>query len=65
MLDILQPQRERKVWYPHKLARNKHDYIEGEDRFFYVLSIIDYHMGPYYTGQNDRQASWPVQHKQV
>lgn len=74
MLDILQPQREIKFRYPRKLTRNrtvtgsnqlwetdiKYGYIEGEDRFFYVLSIIDvydrsiidYYIGLYCTGQD-------------
>lgn len=55
VLDILQPQREITVSYPRKLARNrvitgsnqlwemdiKYGYIEGEDRFFFILSLID------------------------
>ncbi|QAW09137.1 hypothetical protein ETA15_13850 [Bacillus subtilis] len=54
-LDILQPQREVKFHYPRKLARNriitesnqlweadiKYGYIEGEERFFFILSLID------------------------
>ena len=66
-LDILRPRRQKKISHPRKLARNriitgsnqlweadiKYGFIEGEDRFFFVLSIIDvydrgiidYHMG--------------------
>lgn len=66
-LDILRPQRKIKPKHPRKIAINreittsnalwevdvKYGYIQGEDRFFYVLSyldvydrnIIDYHMG--------------------
>lgn len=66
-MDILRPQRKKKAKYPRKLARNrtitdsnqlweadiKYVYIHGEDRFFFVMSIIDvydrniidYHMG--------------------
>jgi putative transposase len=73
-LDILRPQREIKTKYPRKLARNrvvtapnqlwetdlKYGYIMGEDRFFYVLSIIDvydreiidYHIGLHCEGQD-------------
>ncbi|MDM5186288.1 IS3 family transposase [Bacillus sp. DX4.1] len=71
-LDILQPQREIKLRYPRKLSRNriitganqlwetdiKYGYIEGEERFFFILflidvydrSIIDYHIGLQCTG---------------
>jgi len=73
-LDILRPQREIKTKYPRKLARNrvvtgpnqlwetdlKYGYVVGEDRFFYVLSIIDvydreiidYHIGLHCEGQD-------------
>ncbi|WCK52538.1 IS3 family transposase [Aneurinibacillus sp. Ricciae_BoGa-3] len=66
-LDILRPQRKKKTIYPRKLARNrvitdsnqlfetdiKYGYIEGEDRFFFIQSVLDiydrsviaYHMG--------------------
>lgn len=66
-LNILRPQRQLKVKHPRRLARNhvitasnqlwetdlKYGYIAGEDRFFYVMSIIDvfdrsiidYHIG--------------------
>lgn len=66
-LGVLRPQREKKGSYPRKLARNrlveasnqlweldiKYGFIVGEDRFFFVSSIIDvydrsivdYHMG--------------------
>jgi len=66
-LGILKPQREIKPKHPGRLAKNrivtapnqlweadiKYGYIAGEDRFFYVLSIIDiydrmvvdYHIG--------------------
>ena len=67
VLDVLRPQRKIKSKHPRKLARNhtiarsnqlweidiKYGYIVGEDRFFFVCSIIDvydrnaidYHMG--------------------
>ena len=73
-LDLLRPQREIKTKYPRKLARNrvvtapnqlwetdlKYGFIMGEDRFFYVLSIIDvydreiidYHIGLHCEGQD-------------
>ncbi|MBS4189758.1 IS3 family transposase [Bacillus sp. FJAT-49705] len=76
-LDILRPQRQKKVSYPRKLARNrtitgsnqlwesdiKYGYIEGEDRFFFVLSIIDvydrsiieYYMGLSCTAKDLKQ----------
>ena len=52
---ILRPQRQLKFKHPRKLARNrvitdsnqlwemdiKYGYIAGEDRFFYILSVID------------------------
>lgn len=66
-LDILKPQRKIQAKYPRKLARNriitgsnqlwemdiKYGFIHGEQRFFFILSIIDvydrsiidYHMG--------------------
>ncbi|MDR4329684.1 IS3 family transposase [Bacillus pseudomycoides] len=96
VLDILQPQREIKFQYPRKLAHNrtvifsnqlwemdiKYGYIEGEDRFFYVLSIInmydrsiiDYHIGLHYTGQDAghlvqralfKRKQFEVEHKPV
>ncbi|TDT51971.1 transposase InsO family protein [Fonticella tunisiensis] len=54
-LNILRPQREIKPKHPRKIAKNrtvtasnqlwetdiKYGYIEGEDRFFYIMSIID------------------------
>jgi putative transposase len=54
-MDLLRPQREKRIPYPKKLARNriltssnqlwemdvKYGYIEGEERFFLVLSLID------------------------
>lgn len=54
-LGILKPQRQVKVKYPRRIARNreiiasnqlwetdiKYGYISGEDRFFYVLSFLD------------------------
>ncbi|MDY0404652.1 IS3 family transposase [Virgibacillus sp. 179-BFC.A HS] len=54
-LDILKPQRRKKVSHPRKLARNrvitesnqlweadiKYGYVHGEDRFLFVFSIID------------------------
>ena len=76
-LGILRPQRKKKISYPRKLARNriitgsnqlweadiKYGYIAGEDRFFFVLSIIDvydrniidYHMGLSCTGKDATQ----------
>jgi putative transposase len=66
-MDLLRPQREKQIRYPKKLARNriitgsnqlwemdvKYGYMEGEERFFFFLSLIDvynrsvmdYHMG--------------------
>lgn len=66
-LDILEPQRRKKIHYPKRLANNreikdsnqlwemdlKYGYIAGEQRFFFLLeiidvfdrAIIDYHMG--------------------
>ena len=66
-LDILRPQRKLKNKHPRRLARNrvitasnqlwetdlKYGYVSGEDRYFYVMSIIDvfdrsiidYHIG--------------------
>lgn len=77
VLDILQPQRKITVSYPRKLARNrvitgpnqlwemdiKYGYIEGEDRFFFILSlidvfdrsIIDYHIGLHCIGYDASQ----------
>jgi putative transposase len=54
-MDLLRPQREKRIRYPKKLTRNriitgsnqlwemdvKYEYIEGEERFFFVLSLID------------------------
>lgn len=54
-LDILKPQRQKKVKYPRRIARNrkitasnqlwevdiKYGYITGEDKFFYILSYLD------------------------
>ncbi len=73
-LKILKPQREIKPKHPKKIARNrtvtasnqlwetdiKYGYIHGEDRFFYILSIIDvadrniisYHIGLSCTGED-------------
>ena len=64
---ILRPQRRNKLKYPRVIARNrevtasnqlwmtdlKYGYVQGEDKFFYVLSyldvydrsIVDYHIG--------------------
>jgi putative transposase len=66
-LNILRPQRQKKARYPRKLARNKvitgsnqlfetdskYGYIAGEDRFFFIQSVLDvydrsviaYHVG--------------------
>ncbi|MFD2672226.1 IS3 family transposase [Marinicrinis sediminis] len=54
-LGILRPQREKKTFYPRKIARNrtitdsnqlwetdlKYGYIHGAQRFFFILSYID------------------------
>jgi putative transposase len=54
-LDILQPQRRKKIHYPRRLARNhtitgsnqlwqldiKYGYVEGYGQFFYIADIID------------------------
>lgn len=54
-LNILRPQRKKFVHYPRKLARNriitgpnqlfetdiKYGYIAGEDRFFYIQTVLD------------------------
>lgn len=54
-LDILRPQRQKRVHYPRKLARNrivtnsnqlfetdiKYGYIAGEDRFFFIQTVLD------------------------
>src|SRR5690606_32804830 len=70
-------QRKKKVTYPRRLARNrtitasnklwetdiKYGYIEGEQRFFFVLSyidvydrsIIDYHIGLNCSGKDALQ----------
>lgn len=66
-LDILEPQRQKTIKYPRKLANNreitgsnqlwemdvKYGYVAGEQRFFFLLciidvydrTIIDYHIG--------------------
>ena len=66
-LNLLKPQRKTKTKHPKKIARNrvvtgsnqlwqtdiKYGYVTGEDKFFYILSIIDvadrsivaFHMG--------------------
>jgi putative transposase len=76
-LDILRPQRKKRMTYPKRLARNrtittsntlwetdiKYGFIEGEQRFFFVLSfidvydrsIIDYHIGLSCTGKDTLQ----------
>jgi putative transposase len=76
-LDILQPQRRKRVQYPRKLANNreirgsnqlwemdlKYGYIAAEQRFFFLLSlidvydrsIIDYHMGLSCEGKHAAQ----------
>lgn len=76
-LDILQPQRRRRTHYPRKLANNreirasnqlwemdiKYGFITGEQRFFFLLSlidvydrsIIDYHMGLSCEGKHAEQ----------
>ncbi len=54
-MDILKPQRKKKIRYPKRIAQNreitgsnqlwetdiKYGYIAGEDRFFYILSYLD------------------------
>jgi putative transposase len=54
-LDILRPQRQERVRYPRKLARNrlitnsnqlfetdiKYGYIEGENRFFFIQTVLE------------------------
>lgn len=76
-LGILKPQRKKKVKHPRKLARNrvitesnqlwetdiKYGYIQGEERFFFILSyidvydrsIIDYHIGLSCSGEDAKQ----------
>ncbi len=76
-LGILQPQRRKRVHYPRKLANNreirasnqlwemdiKYGFIAGEQRFFFLLSlidvydrsIIDYHMGLSCEGKHAAQ----------
>lgn len=73
-MGILQPQRKIQAKYPRKLARNrtvtapnqlwetdiKYGYVVGEDRFFYIQSIIDvydreiidYHIGLHCEGED-------------
>lgn len=73
-LDILRPQRRKRIKHPRKLARNrtitasdqlweadiKYGYIQGEDRFLFICSIIDicdrsiidYHVGLECTAKN-------------
>jgi putative transposase len=73
-MDVLRPQRQKRAQHPRKLARNrvvtgpnqlwetdvKYGYVAGEDRFFYVASVLDvfdrsvvgYHMGLNCEGQN-------------
>lgn len=79
-LGILCPQREVKTKHPRRLARNrtitgsnqlwetdlKYGFITGENRFFFIQSIIDvydrsivgYHIGPKCTGQD---AAWVLE----
>jgi putative transposase len=76
-LDILQPQRRKRIHYPRKLANNreirasnqlwemdvKYGYIAAEQRFFFLLSlidvydrsIIDYHIGLSCEGKHAAQ----------
>lgn len=73
-MDVLRPQRKIKSKYPRKLAKNrtvtapnqlwetdiKYGYVAGEDRFFYIQSIIDvydreiidYHIGLHCEGDD-------------
>lgn len=84
-LDILRLQRQKNVSYPRKLAQNrtitesnqlweadiKYGFIEGEDRFFFVMSIIDvynrgvvdYHMGLSCTAKDVTQSLQRAQFK--
>lgn len=77
-LGILRPQRRKRIKHPRKLARNrvitasnqlweadiKYGYIYGEDRFFFICSlidicdrsVIDYHIGLECTAENIVQA---------
>ncbi|OYD06075.1 IS3 family transposase [Paludifilum halophilum] len=83
-LDILRPQRQKRVKHPRRIARNrtvtasnqlwqtdiKYGYIAGEDRFFFVMPVLDvfdrsvvaYHMGPACTSGDAaatlRRALW-------
>lgn len=79
-LNLLRPQRRIKTHHPRQLARNriitgpnqlwetdiKYGYVAGEDRFFYILSVldvydrsvIDYHIGLSCTA---RDASYTLQ----
>lgn len=76
-LDILQPQRRKRNHHPRKLANNreitdsnqlwemdiKYSYVAGEQRFFFLMSIIDvydraivdYHIGLSCEGQHAAQ----------
>lgn len=76
-LDILEPQRRKKIQYPKRLANNreitgsdqlwemdvKYGYIAGEQRFFFLLeiidvydrTIIDYHIGLSCEGKHAAQ----------
>lgn len=73
-MGVLRPQRKTQSKYPRKLARNrtvtapnqlwetdiKYGYVAGEDRFFYIQSvidvydreIIDYHIGLHCEGED-------------
>ncbi len=75
--DLLQPQREKKSKYPRKLTHNreitapnqlwemdvKYGFIAGEDRFFFLLclidvydrAIVDYHIGLTCEGKHAAQ----------
>lgn len=76
-LDILQPQRRKRIHHPRRLANNreitgsnqlwemdiKYGYIAGEQRFFFLMSIIDvydraivdYHIGLSCEGKHAAQ----------
>ncbi|PLZ81024.1 IS3 family transposase, partial [Fischerella thermalis] len=62
-LGILRPQRQRRIQHPRKMAKNrvitasnqlwemdvKYGFIQGEDRFFFVVYIFDVLTAPWLT----------------
>ncbi|AFV11629.1 hypothetical protein Tph_c14200 [Thermacetogenium phaeum DSM 12270] len=86
-LDILRPQRKIKRKHPRRLARNrvitasnqlweadlKYGYIAGEDRFFFIMPIIDvfdrcivaYHIGLSCEAKDARVMSLPAMPKRM